>query len=306
MGTKKTAVEIMNEDMEQMDADVRAIMEEAAPKTPLEAAFDRATGFKPEDAVKAIMGTETGDSETETGDSGTDSAETGTEKPDSETKPSEDETREKAPAKRDWVKEAYECFVKDARDIDPTDPVKAVEAYFEKNATDELKARCKAEGKDAKGCWKFIEAVARKALGGKSGHIDPAVVYAIAMHWFEDVPKDWDAASAKAPARQASKKPTTRKERLEERVSHGSTKAKAELRELKKKERAKAKAAKKRKSKAQQGFFFEMLETDIPNTDAQKQHGASSPEESAVAPAEEKVVEPCSEAANSSESEVQE
>ena len=161
------------------------------------------------------------------------------------------------------MKEAYECFVKDAKDIDPTDPVKAIEVYFEKNATDELKARCKAEGKDAKGCWKFIEAVARKALHGSSGHIDPAVVYAIAMHWFEDVPKDWDAASAKAPARQASKKPTTRKERLEERVSHGSTKAKAELRELKKKERAKAKAAKKRKSKAQQGFFFEMLETPV-------------------------------------------
>lgn len=245
---KKTAVEIMNEDMEQMDADVKSMIEEARPKTPLEAAIDRATGFKPEDAVKAIVGT--------------DSAETGTEKPDSETEKAETETAEKTPAKRDWVKEAYECFVKDAKDIDPTDPVKAIEVYFEKNATDELKARCKAEGKDAEGCWKFIEAVARKALGGSEGHIDPAVVYAIAMHWFEDVPKDWDAASAKAPARQASKKPTTRKERLEERVSHGSTKAKAELRELKKKERAKAKP-KAKKPKQQQGFFFEMLETPV-------------------------------------------
>ena len=67
--------------------------------------------------------------------------------------------------KRDWVGEAVKCFIKDVKDLDPTDPVKAVEAYFEKNATDELKARCKAEGKDAKGCWRFIEAVARKALG---------------------------------------------------------------------------------------------------------------------------------------------
>ena len=94
--------------------------------------------------------------------------------------------------KRDWVGEAVQCFIKDATDIDPTDPVKAVKAYFEKNATDELKARCKAEGKDAKSCWKFIEAVARKALNGHNGHIDPAVVYAIAMHYFEDVPVDWD------------------------------------------------------------------------------------------------------------------
>ena len=177
--------------------------------------------------------------------------------------------------KTDWVEEAWKCFIKDAGDIDPTDPVKAIEAYFQKNATDELKARCEKEGKDAKGCWKFIEAVARKALHGPSGHIDPGVVCAIAMHWFEDVPKDWDAASAKATARQAKpaktakpKKPTTRKERLEERVSHGSSKAKAELRELKKKERAKAKA-KAKKPKQRQGFFFEMLESPEQESEVQ-------------------------------------
>lgn len=235
---KKTAVEIMNEDMEQMDADVKSMIEEARPKTPLEAAIDRATGFKPEDAVKAIVGT--------------DSAETGTEKPDSETEKAETETAEKTPAKRDWVKEAYECFVKDAKDIDPTDPVKAIEVYFEKNATDELKARCKAEGKDAEGCWKFIEAVARKALGGSEGHIDPAVVYAIAMHWFEDVPKDWDKPVPSPKPSKASKPSKTTK-----------PKKPAETPSEIRKEKAKAKAAKKRKSKTQQGFFFEMLETPV-------------------------------------------
>ena len=164
---------------------------------------------------------------------------------------------ESAKCRRDWVEEAWKLFIKDAGDIDPTDPVKAIEAYFQKNATDELKARCKAEGKDAKGCWKFIEAVASKALHGSSGHIDPGVVYAIAMHWFEDVPKDWNKATKADTAK--PKKPTTRKERLEERVSHGSRRAKAELRELKKKERAKAKP-KAKKPKNRQGFFFEMLE----------------------------------------------
>ena len=255
---KMTAAEIMEQDNKDFEADVKSMLEEAAPKTPLGAAIDRATGFKPEDMLNVARETEQGDSETEQAETETEKADSGTEKPETGTEKPETGTE-----KRDWVEEAYKCFIKDAGDIDPTDPVKAVEAYFRKNATDELKARCKAEGKDAKGCWKFIEAVARKALHGSNGHIDPAVVYAIAMHWFEDVPKDWDAASAKAPARQASKKPTTRKERLEERVSHGSTKAKAELRELKKKERAKAKAAKKRKSKTQQGFFFEMLETPV-------------------------------------------
>ena len=222
---------------------VEELMKEAAPKTPLEAAIDKATGF---------AGTGTDAAETAKAETGTEQPETGTEKPETGTK------------RRDWVEEAYKCFIKDAGDIDPTDPEEAIEAYFQKNATDELKARCKAEGKDAKGCWRFIEAVARKALHGSSGHIDPGVVYAIAMHWFEDVPKDWDAASAKATARQASKKPTTRKERLEERVSHGSSKAKAELRELKKKERAKAKAKPKaKKPKQSQGFFFEMLEAPV-------------------------------------------
>ena len=249
---KKTAVEIMNEDMEQMDADVKSMIEEARPKTPLEAAIDRATGFKPEDAVKAIVGTDSAETGTEKPDSETDSAEDETEQGDSETKPAEDETPAKKPAKRDWVKEAYECFVKDAKDIDPTDPVKAIEVYFEKNATDELKARCKAEGKDAEGCWKFIEAVARKALHGSSGHIDPAVVYAIAMHWFEDVPKDWDKpAPSPKPAKASTPAKTTKPKKPAETPS-----------EIKK-EKAKAKAAKKRKSKAQQGFFFEMLETPV-------------------------------------------
>ena len=259
---KMTGSEIMEQDMKDFEADIKAMMEEAAPKTSLEASIDRATGFKPEDMLNVPCETEQGDSETEQpetetekADSGTEQAETETEKADSGTEKQETGTK-----RRDYVEEAYTCFIKDAGDIDPTDPVKAIEAYFQKNATDELKARCKAEGKDAKGCWKFIKAVARKALHGSSGHIDPAVVYAIAMHWFEDVPADWDKAAKRSSTVKAKPKPTTRKERLEERVAHGSSKAKAELRELKKKERAKAKA---KKPKNRQGFFFEMLETPV-------------------------------------------
>ena len=190
-----------------------------------------------------------GETETETPDSGTETADSETEKADSETEKPETGTK-----KRDWVEEAYKCFIKDAGDIDPTDPVKAVEAYFRKNASDELKARCKAEGKDAKGCWKFIEAVARKALHGSSGHIDPAVVYAIAMHWFEDVPKDWD----KAPKSSSTVKAKPKAEKKAKPKKPAETPS--EIR--KEKEKAK-KAAKKRKSKMQQGFFFEMLETPV-------------------------------------------
>ena len=148
---KMTGSEIMEQDMKDFEADIKAMMEEAAPKTPLEASIDRATGFKPEDTLNVPCETEQGDSETEQpetetekADSGTEQAETETEKADSGTEKQETGTK-----RRDYVEEAYTCFIKDAGDIDPTDPVKAIEAYFQKNATDELKARCKAEGKDA-------------------------------------------------------------------------------------------------------------------------------------------------------------
>lgn len=156
---------------------------------------------------------------------------------------------------RDWVGETVKFFIKDATGIDPTDPISAIAEHFAKNATDELKAKCKAEGKNATGCWRFIEAVARKALGNRSGHIDPAVVYAIAMHYFQDVPKDWDEQPKPKPAATSKTSASTPK-------AKGKPKKPAETPSEIKKEKAKAKAAaKKAKPKAQQGFFFDLLET---------------------------------------------
>ena len=89
------------------------------------------------------------------------------------------------------VKHAVKCFITDAVGMEPTDGAKAIAAYFEKNARDDLKARVKAEGKTAKGCWRFIVSVARTA---HAQHIDPVAVYAMAMHYFEDVPAmpEWE------------------------------------------------------------------------------------------------------------------
>lgn len=168
---------------------------------------------------------------------------------------SDEKEKASAPAaeKRDWVGEAVQCFIKDAKDIDPTDPVKAIGAYFSKNATDELKARCRAEGKDAALCWKFIEAVARQALGGRNGHIDPAVVYAIAMHYFEDVPVNWEGSAGKvARTPRASAKVEKAKQ------AKRAKKPPETPYEVKK---AKAAAKKKAAPKEQQGFFFDLLET---------------------------------------------
>lgn len=183
-----------------------------------------------------------------------------------EVKKAETETEKPEPGaeKRDWVADAYKCFIKDAGEIDPTDPVKAIEVYFEKNATDELKARCKAEGKDAKGCWKFVEAVARKALGGSSGHIDPAVVYAIAMHWFEDVPKDWDKPAPRPKPAKTAKPAKAAKPKKPAETPSEIKKEKTKAKAAKKKERAKASKPKATKPKQQQGFFFDVLESPAP------------------------------------------
>ena len=178
--------------------------------------------------------------------------------------------------KRDWVKEAYECFIKNAVELEPTDPAGAIWEYFKKNATDELKAKVAAEGKTGASCWKFIEAVARKALGGRSGHIDPVAVYAIAMHYFQDVPKDWDkaekparreAASVKTGKTKANEKAKTKKvEELERKIAQPKSPAhalelKAKLKAEKERIKEKEKKAKAKKRGGEQGFFFDLMET---------------------------------------------
>lgn len=136
--------------------------------------------------------------------------------------------------KRDYVAETVKTFITGS-DMEPTDPVKAIEAYFEKNASADLKARAKAEGKTAKTCWTFIEAVAREALHGHSGHIDPVVVYEIAMHYFDDIPANWNEKPKKEAKAKVEKEP------------------KAE---------EKPKPKPKKHFKKQQGFLFDMIETE--------------------------------------------
>lgn len=145
---------------------------------------------------------------------------------------------------RDWVGDAVKCFIA-VDGLDPTDPVSAIQAHFDRTATDELKAECAANGKTAAGCWKFIEAVARRALNGRNGHIDPTAVYAIAMHWFQDVPVDWDRAkTASAVVATESNGYRSKPEKS-----------------ARPKKPAKPNKTAKPKKKYNQGFFFDLLET---------------------------------------------
>jgi len=198
---------------------------------------------------------------------------------------------------RDWVDEAYECFIKNATDLEPTDPVKAIGAYFEKNATAELKEQAKAEGKTPTTCWRFIETVSRKALHG-SGHIDHVAVYAIAMHYFQDVPADWNKPKEQPKPKTDANKTDAKLTKKWQKKSQAGVKA-AETRAKKKSEEvvnpqtqtpatakqtsetdketsettnapvavsaAPAKKTEKKPSKKHykktQGFFFDMMET---------------------------------------------
>ena len=248
------------------------------PKTPLEAAIDKATGYEPGDENRVVT-----DAEQDGQGSGAEAAEVGSA---DETKPEAAETKpvevkgNAAPVKekRDWVKEAYECFIKNAVDLEPTDPAGAVWEHFKKHATDELKAKVEAEGKTGASCWKFIEAVARKALGGRSGHIDPVAIYAIAMHYFQDVPKDWDKVEkVKAESKVKSKgdkvdkpsaalpsgvKKTKKIKDLERKIAQpGSAKRAQELKAKLKAEKERIKE-KERNAKGEQGFFFDLMETE--------------------------------------------
>lgn len=171
-----------------------------------------------------------------------------------------------ADMRRDYVQEAYEAFLKDVDGLDPTDPVKAIEAHFDRTASDGLKARVAAEpGRTAAACWRFVSAVARKALKGSSGHVDPRAVYAVAMHWYEDVPLDWDAKPAKAkPAKPEEEKPVEEKPKDAERETKSCEGADPAPRPGEtagayvRRRDGKAKA-KPRTPKARQGFFFDML-----------------------------------------------
>ena len=110
--------------------------------------------------------------------------------------------------------------------------------------------------------------MARKALGGSSGHIDPSAIYAIAMHWFEDVPKDWENLPKPKPAAPAKTPTSTPKKGKPKKPAETPSEIKKE------KERAKKAAAKKKSTpKVQQGFFFDMLETpaEAPETEPESE-----------------------------------
>ena len=230
-----------------------------------EAAIDAATGYKPGDEnggaeaaeVRTVDETKPGE---ETG-----GAEAAIAQPETASVRQQEGTASvqqqevgetgKAKKKHNWVNEAYECFIKNAVDLEPTNPKEAVWEYFKKNATDELKAKVEAEGKTGESCWKFIEAVARKALGGRSGHIDPVAVYAIAMHYFQDVPKDWDKAEAKPKVAEVHAS-------IGKKAAETRRKNAQELKVKKERVKEKEKKPKAKKRGGEQGFFFDLMETE--------------------------------------------
>lgn len=189
--------------------------------------------------------------------------------------------------KINYAQQAYECFIKNAEESDVSDPVAAIENHFQANATDELKAKCAAEGKTAAKAFAFLAAVARKCPRKNGGvHIPPVIGFAICMHYFQDVPVDWDAPEvdeAAEKAKDAAAVKRAKKIAHERRVKIAAehpedkefaAKVQAEGEELEREEAAadaprKEKPAKKSTAKAprkkvkKQEFFFDLLETPV-------------------------------------------
>lgn len=162
---------------------------------------------------------------------------------------------------KDWIGETVRCFFSAENRDEPADPVAAIQRHFDRVATDALKASCAEQGKTAEKCWKFVSAVARHVLHNRSGHIAPDTVYAIAMHWFQDVPVDWNKSQRGVP--EAAPTFMNPKPKLVPEEKPAAETPKPAMPKVPKAER-------KRKPKpSRQEFFFELMETQEGGADAQ-------------------------------------
>lgn len=96
-----------------------------------------------------------------------------------------------------------------------------IRAYFEANASDDLKRRVAAEGKTAAGALAYAKEQARKLAVGGCACVDDETVYGWAMHYFEDEPAEKPAASAKKPAETAEEPAETAEETAEAAETEG-------------------------------------------------------------------------------------
>lgn len=81
--------------------------------------------------------------------------------------------------------------------------VERIRAYFEANASEDLKRRVAAEGKTAAGALAYAKEQARKLAVGGCACVDDETVYGWAMHYFEDEPAEKPAGKTDAKAKPA-------------------------------------------------------------------------------------------------------
>lgn len=78
-----------------------------------------------------------------------------------------------------------------------------IRAYFEANASEDLKRRVAAEGKTAAGALAYAKGQARKLAVGGCACVDDETVYGWAMHYFEDEPAEKPAEKPEGKAASA-------------------------------------------------------------------------------------------------------
>ena len=67
-----------------------------------------------------------------------------------------------------------------------SDNERAIAEYLEANASDALVEKINTGKKDYEQCWNYIMRKARVFLTGRSGYIDPKIVFGWAVHFFEE------------------------------------------------------------------------------------------------------------------------
>ena len=96
-------------------------------------------------------------------------------------------------------------------DKNTTGAVERLRAYFEENASDDLRARAAEQGKTAEGAFTYAKSQARRLAVDGCACVDDATVYGWAMHYFEDEDASRWEPKKPAPKPSAAERKTEKK-----------------------------------------------------------------------------------------------
>lgn len=95
----------------------------------------------------------------------------------------------------DYISEGAQIII-DAQAAEDATPVGMIQKFFNANASEELKARCKTENKTAQKAYHYLAACARTLISDRRDCVSDAIGLSVAMHYFQDVPENYESIKA--------------------------------------------------------------------------------------------------------------